>query len=305
MNKATVALGVLAMASSAWGYVYNASDFATRVANYAPGEGLASDFITGKPCNDASTALGRPTVDTSGDLFNMPESEKVPVVPVYGAFRASEVVSLGQGGSLVLEFDHRVENDSRNPFGLDLIIFGNARASVSWPSNGYWQNRDPHGATIGNMGFAEHGVVRVSQDGRTWHTFEQGPFADSFAPTLGRVYDSVNPDKSVGVFNNWWGEVTDPTLPLDPSLTAASFAGKSVADVAALYGQSAGGTGFDIGALGLEWIRFVMIENPVGSGMSPEIDAVADVAAVPEPAWVGVGCVAATLMLRRRSARMA
>lgn len=288
-NTRSFAWCILALAPScALAYTFNPSDFATRVITYSPGLGPAADFITGIPCTDPATALGRPTIDTTGDLFNMPESETVPIVPVYGPFRATEIVSLGQGGQLILEFDHRVLNDPANPFGLDLIIFGNPRASVTWPNNGYWLNRDPQTTTVGGPGFTEHGIVRVSQDGLTWYTFDNGPFADGFAPTLGRVYDPAHPDPSVGPFNQWWADPTDPTLPLDPALTASSFSGKSVAEIAQLYGQSAGGTGFDIGSLGLDWIQFVMIQNPLGSGLSPEIDAVADAAAVPEP---GIGAM--------------
>ncbi len=33
----------------------------------SPGEGIGVDFIDGRPFNNPDTALGRPTVDTTGD----------------------------------------------------------------------------------------------------------------------------------------------------------------------------------------------------------------------------------------------
>jgi len=44
-----------------------------------------------------------------------------------------------------------------------------------------------------------------------------------------------------------------------------------------MYGRSSGGTGFDLAAVGMPWIQYVRIDNPTGSGSTPEIDAVADV----------------------------
>ena len=260
-------------------YVFNPSDFATEVVEYVPGTGVPTDFLSGEAYNNPANALGRPTVDTTGDAFSMPEAERVPAVPVYGPWRARELVTVGQGGWLVVKFDHRVTNDAANPHGLDLIVFGNSPAA----SNAAWDNRDPSAVTVGGAVYPEGGIVSVSQDGVIWHTFTNGPAADAFAPTLGRVYDPANPDVMVGTFNQWWGAPTDPTRPLDPAITAQSFDGKTIAEAALLYGQSAGGTGFDIGLLGLDWVQYVKIDNPAGSGMTPDIDAFADVAAVPEP----------------------
>ena len=276
-------------------YIYNPSDFATQVVGYVPGTGVGTDFISGDPFNRPENALGRPPVDTTGEGFSIAVNEAVPVVPIYGAFRASELVTVGQGGSLTLKFDHPVTNDPRNPFGVDFIVFGNATVL----SSDFWDNRDPSRISAGGGLFAEGGVVSVSKDGQTWVTFSNGPRADDFAPTMGRLFDPAHPSAAVGPFNQWWGEGADPTLPLDPSLDASSLSGKTVAELAQLYGGSAGGTGFDIGALGLDSIQFVRIENPDGSGVSPEIDAVADVAAAPEPGAMAALAALALLMGRR------
>ncbi len=254
-------------------------DYASKVVEYVPGEGIGADFIDGQPFNNPETALGPPTVDTTGDGFNIPLDESVPLVAVNSAFRSFEIVSIGTGGHLTLTFDHPVQDDPCNPYGIDFIIFGN---SFHISGGGApWANGDPNGTVVSGALFAEPGLVSVSQDGQVWFMFDNGPFADDFAPTLGRIYDPENPDPELGKWNEWWGQPTDPTRPLDPELMPANLGGLTVADAAEFYGGSAGGTGFDLAALGLDWIQFVRVE-PNGS-VIPEIDAVADVA----PAGLG------------------
>jgi hypothetical protein len=101
---------------------------------------------------------------------------------------------------------------------------------------------------------------------------------------LGRVYDPCNADTSIGEWNRWWAEPTNPTLPLDPNLSYEALAGRSVARVGQIYGDSAGGTGYDIARLDLpvdpetqlKWFQYVRIDDAPGGG-APEIDAVAAV----------------------------
>jgi len=246
-------------------YAYSTgSDFAVQVVEYVSGTGVGNDFLSGDPFTNSSTALGRPTVDTTGDGWSIPVEEDVPVVSVYSAFRAFELVSIGDGGHLILRFDHPVQNESNNPYGIDFMVFGNASHT---PGGGaFWENGDPNDTTIGSPDvYSEPGLVSVSQDGSTWHTFSSGPFADDAPATLGRVYTGISP---------WWGDPTDATLALDPSITPASLEGKTVAEAAQAYGRSAGGTGFDLEDLGLDWIQYVKIQY--NSAGTPEIDAIAD-----------------------------
>lgn len=253
------------------------------------------DMITGEPFTNVVAALGRPTVDTTGDDTLIPSSENVPVTPVYPAFRAHELVTIGRNatngnGRLDLRFDHRVLDHPSNPYGVDLIVFGNAFQLT--PEGQPWTNRDPESQGLTALTQAELGIVSVSQDGVGWHRVppEQGG-ADGFPPTLGRVFDPGDPDPGIGEWNLWWGAPTDPTFPLDPALYPETFAQFTLAEICRRYRGSAGGTGIDIGQFplppdettGLKWIRYVRIER--GEGF-PEVDAIADVApATPWTLW--------------------
>ncbi len=219
-----------------------ATSFATEVIAYVPGTNASGSHTI------PLTALGEPSRTTgSGN-----------VTPFEAPFLASEIVSIGAGGSLTIRMGDLVEDDPANPFGVDLLIFGNA-----------FFGRTVDGRASGSV-FREPAHIAVSQDGLT---FIEIPniFADDLFPT-----------------NGWQdGAGTIPTdfgLPVDPSLTAADFAGRDLAGIAALYAGSGGGTGVDLASVGLPWIEFVRISQPAGDTWSAEIDAFADVVAVPEPA---------------------
>jgi hypothetical protein len=264
-------------------YTFDASDFASAVVSYTEGTGVGREFTSeAHKFNNPLSATGRPTVDTSGDGWDIQE-DQAPVLPVHPAWLADELVSIGIGGHLTLSFDHRVIDDPLNPYGVDLSVFGNSIQQTA--SGNLWTNGDPDNTTVTGIASSEGGTVLVSQNGVTWE--QLSTTADGFAPTLGRVFDPDNPDATLGDWNDWWGQPTDPTLPLNPSITAADFNGDTVAELCQAYGQSAGGLGLDLSALpetfadadtGHKWIRYVRIEVASDAELVPEIDAVADAA---------------------------
>jgi len=265
-------LVLLCFAAAGAAYDYDPNDFAAEVVDYDEGTGADPDWIDGTAFNDPNNALGRPTIDTTGDNWNIGVAVDVPVVGVYPSFRSFELVTVGHGGHLTVRFNHPVADDENNPYGIDFIVFGNAQQNIGQ----YWTNDNPEDFVINNSSLiAEPGIVSVSQDGENWYRYDNGPYADTFASTFGRIYDPNNPDSSIGEWNLWWGEPTNPTLPLDPLLTAESLIGMTVAEVSLLYGWSAGGGGFDLSESGLDWIRYVRIEG--NNDVTPEVDAVADV----------------------------
>lgn len=292
-----VMLGLLGAA--VFGGSYDPNDFAVEVIEYVPGGGIPTHYWTGQPYNDPSAALGEPTADTLGDGTAAPLGQGVPVVPVYPAWLPTEVVSIGFGGHLTLRFGRKVYDEPDNPFGKDLIVFGNSFQNISQSS--YWLMGNPALLTTLNKPCTkEPAVISVSQDGVHWFTFTLDEayrsqpdfsdpnfpgrygflgdfFADAFAPTLGRVYEPDLP--------GWWGERTDPTLPLDPAVLETDFRNTTLAQIVQAYGKSAGGTALDIAQFplpadpqtGRKWIQYIRFDNPRTSGATPEIDAVARV----------------------------
>jgi hypothetical protein len=275
---------------------YDPTNFAVEVVEYVEGTGVPKDWLTGIKFNNQVEVdrplppLKRPTVDTTGDGYNTGSpAQAVPVVSVNPPLRYYELVSVGEGGRLILKLGRPAIDDPANPYGIDFIVFGNTFSVIGGTVP--WRNGDPNLTTLGPVMLSrEPGKVSVSKTGPPeaydWRTFENGPYADDFPPTLGRVFDPAAPDHSLGAWNLWWGQPTDPRVAPNPAITAARLSGLTVAQSARLYGVSAGGVGFDLASVGLDSALYVKIDNPVGSGISPDIDAVAIVdpaAAQPDP----------------------
>jgi hypothetical protein len=268
----------LSVTTVALGLDYDPNDFATEVVQYVEGNDVGTDWLSGQPYNNPNCALGRATLETTGDGWFIPLDQNVPVVPVYPPFRAFEVVTIGNGGLLTVKFNHRIADDENDPYGIDFIVFGNAAQS----SEQFWENGNPEEITVDSTIWgADPGIVSVSQDGQTWFVFSSGPYADDFAPTASYEWDEAE---------DRWAEELDPTQPIDPNLRASDFAGKTLAEMIKAYNGSAGGTGFDLRWLsqedyaklavdpntGRRWIQYVRIEDKPGSSATTEIDAIAD-----------------------------
>jgi hypothetical protein len=225
------------------------SDFAAEVVSYAPGVGAATGFT------NAAAALGSPERFTGEGL--------IPgcVTPFQPAFRPDEIVSLGVGGSLVVRFDHDVVDDPRNPFGIDLLVFGNAFFTDGGAGSGI----------VAGLA-AEGGRVLVSADGAEWREI-RGVDADGMYPTLGFL--------DVGPYATTPGGIESDFLrPVDPRHAFSTLAGLDYATLLARYDGSGGGAGIDLASVGLQAIRYVRVDGPSVGGLSPEIDAFADVAPI-------------------------
>jgi len=277
-GRATVGMLVLgwAMFSAVVG-VASASPYATTVISYTAGSNAASGYT------DPSTVLGSPERYTGEGVW------PGDVTVFNGAWGTDEVVSIGAGGSLVVAFDHAVQDHALNPYGLDLLIFGNA----------FFDDPSYNGIASG-ISSAEPAKVAVSQDGIAWYEIS-GVFADGLFPTQGYT-DTSGPYESDGK------TPSDFTKPVDPTV---AWTGKTYAELLSLYNGSGGGTGIDLAkavdALGqpakLGWIQYVKVYQDAGDTWSAEIDAFA---IVPEPAttMLLLGVVVATLAVRRRRKKM-
>ena len=245
--------------------------WADSVVSYNPGSNPAPGFTSG------SSALGSPTRDSVA--FG-----GYPISPFQSAADVTELVSLGEGGELVVSFDEPVVDDPNNPFGIDLLIFGNSFLGLSSFNN--------DGTDLATGGTAsEGGEVFVSDDGINFIQV-LGVEADGAFPTLAYT-DITIPFPASGTVSL----PTNFTKPVDPSLDVT---GLNTAGVVAGYDGSGGGAGIDLALVGLSQITHVKITNPAGSGVTPEIDALADVLAVPEPSSLLLFVGSALLLTRRR-----
>ena len=246
-----------------------ASSFAAQVVSYTPGSFVPIGW------DDPLSSLGAPSRSTGNGPFDGD-------VTVFNApYRADQVVAIGAGGELVVRFDGIVEDDPSNPFGIDLLIYGNAFLGMDFEA----------GLADGVV-FAEPARIALSQDGVFW-VDASGIFADALFPTIG-YQDPTGPFSSGGTIP------TDFTRPVDPTLDAADFIGLDAAQIAELYDGAGGGVGIDLGALGLPWIEYVRIWQPEGDAYAAEIDAIA---AVPEPGVLTLSCVGALLLGLARARR--
>jgi hypothetical protein len=216
---------------------------ASAVVRYEPGEGAGASY------QDPQAALGAPTRFTGEGVY--PSC----VTPFNGAFMPSELVSIGRGGELVVSFDAPVVDDPRNPFGIDLIVYGNSFCiDASYPEG-----------IVGGT-FNDGGTVDVSADGIAWVTVPAVE-ADGGLPTLGFA--------DVGPYDVVPGEVpTDPARPVDPTIALADLDGLTWPELLAVYDGTAGGTSIDLADAGIASIRFVRIRVAADAPAVPEIDAI-------------------------------
>lgn len=262
-----------------------ADPWADRVVSYLAGSGITNDFVTNTPFNDPTVSLGEPTRFTS-DVANFGG----PTTPLQASFRSDEIVTIGKGGSLTVAFDEAVTNDPNNPFGIDLIVFGNSFLFGSTIFNEDF-TFNPAGTVDGVA--AEGGIMELSSDGVNF-VVVPNLAADGLYPTLAYT-DLDDPFPTIAGTSP-----TDFTKPVDPDFDVT---GKTYAEVIAGYQGAGGGTGIDIGALGLQSVTHVRVSNPANAQLDPEIDAFADVAPLPEPTTASLIGIAAWMVLQSRQLR--
>ncbi|MBM3821413.1 MAG: hypothetical protein FJ404_00735 [Verrucomicrobia bacterium] len=260
--------------------VGSSEPWATHVTAYVPGSGFAVEFGSGLGYTNSSSILGLPSRVTSGAFGG-------PVDPFAPPFLVSQLLSVGATGSITVELGRPAFNNPAHPHGVDFLVFGNTGFTIT---NG---NFTGGGITDGSLFSAGQGVgrVSVSPDGLNFFTLDPAK-----APAL----DSLFPTDGSGEFHQ----------AVDPRLSAADFAGLSLAGIRDRYAGSGGGTGFDLAwavdAQGrpalVDYATHVRIETLSGQ---LELDAIT---VIPEPgvsSLLAIGLVAGALMRWRRLANQA
>lgn len=277
-------VGILAITSGAnAAYTFDPNDFAVEVVSSTnlPGTSLY---------NDPAAVLGRPTLRFNNSFSPTPDFRRTKLIePAFNTGTSGEkvITTFNIGQSVTVRMGRRVEDDPGNPFGIDFIVFGNAFFTGS---GGFVSDTTDLNTFILSGGiFAENVRVSVSPDNLNWYSY--ATTGDGLFPTNSYVWDADTA--------SWTDEELDPTKPVDPQLRNQSFAGLSAASVLALYDGSAGGAGFDLAESGFAWIEYVRFDGISGFA-GGEIDAVADVRAIPEPATLAALGLAGVLLLRKR-----
>ena len=180
---------------------------ADAVMAYNPGTGFATEFGTGLGYTNLPAVLGPPSRLTPGQFGG-------PVDPFAPPYLREQLLSMGAGGSLTIQFDSPITNDSRHPFGLDFIIFGSAGFVIT---NG---NFSGGGVTDGTLFGASSGNTRVFVSADNLQYFQLDP---ARAPRV----DGLFPTDGAGDFSQ----------PVNPALTPAAFAALDLAGIRKLYGD--------------------------------------------------------------------
>lgn len=245
--------------------------WADSVVSFNPGVNPIPGYST------ASVVLGSPERYTGeGGFPNVVSIFNPPYLP-------EEILSVGEGGSLVVQFDEPITNDPSHRFGVDLLIFGNTFFADFVPSDG-----------LIDSGLPLYGddplEISVSADGVNFVSL--GAFTQGLFPTQG-YSDSGPYDGAPGA------QLANFQRPVDPSLAISDFVGLTYDHALALYDGSGGGLPVDIAASGLNAVSFVRIDVPelMDAQFSIEIDAFAS---VPEPApLASIGLIACAFRRKR------
>ena len=227
----------IANVSSAFG------NFADSIIAYDPGVGYAKTF-SGAGYTNAAAALGQPNRDTS---FG-------PVQPFNPPFDATEIVSMGTNGSIVLRMTAPIINAN----GMDFVLYGNTGfIDIDYPNG----RTDASASTFGENPGATR--IWVSADNNVYYLLN---------PALAPVVDQLFPTDGAGAFG----------VPINPALTRTDFANLNASQIRDLYAGSAGGTAYDVAwaqdgsgnPVFLNTVRFVRIEVLTGRA---ELDGIAAV----------------------------
>ena len=127
------------------------------------------------------------------------------------------VTTFAVGQSVTVKMGRTVNNDPKNPFGIDLIVYGNSFFSATGGGFG-GDSTNLNTTTVGGL-FAENVRVSVSPDNVNWYSYptDAAHTGDGYYPTNSYLWNRTG--------TAWTDTEADPTKPVDPSIgTAASLA---------------------------------------------------------------------------------
>ena len=245
-------------------YVCHSNDFAVAIVS-------TNNIASFSPYNDPLAVLGRPTLNFF-DPYDGAVTDRVSIIddPFNVTPSGSDVITeIKDGGQITVKLGRKIYDDPHNPYGIDLIIYGNSFFSVSGTAGAVSDLTDLNVAALGSSPNGHTAVVSVSPDGTHWYTFNT---VTNF-PANAYRWDDAN--------DSWTDEPMNPTKPLNPYISTNIFAGQTVASGLDQFAGAAGGTGFALRGSGLPWIQYVRITPDTNNY------TVIDAIAAANPAVVG------------------
>lgn len=231
---------------------------------------------------NAHAALGPATADLADDgspvnLFSPP-------------FSPENIVSLGNGGELILQMGQVITNydDDMHLYGYDLIVFGNSFF-------GYWidTNSSPYSSPWVDM-WGENAEIWISMNLTNWFR-ARDVYADGYMPT-----QAIDIDGSPSSFRR----------PVHPALLTNDWLDMtwSYTNTVIAYDGSAGGAPVDLSNLettegtptNIPFALYVKCIDVSPVAASAEIDACCIVEEIPEPAFYILCCVLMLSLLSYR-----
>lgn len=243
-------------------YVYNTNDFSVAIVS-------TNNIDPTSPYNNPLAVLGRPTLNFF-DPNDGAVTDRVSIIddPFNVTPGGSEVITeISNGGQITVKLGRKVYDDPNNPYGIDLIVYGNSFFSAPGDVSDL---TDLDASTLSGPPNGHAAVVSVSQDGTNWYDYVATPI---LFPDNAYRWDDTN--------DSWTDEQMNPTKPLNPYISTNNFTGQTVASALDQFFGAAGGTGYALKASGFPWIQYVRV-TPV-TGTYTVIDAIAAV----NPAVVG------------------
>ena len=238
-------------------YVCNTNDFAVQIVS-------TNNVYAGSPYNDPIAVPGRPTlkfINSGTDAHRV----KIVEAPFNTAPDGGKIITkINSGGQITVNMGRKIYDDPNNPYGIDLIIYGNSFFSAAGYSGSIGDGTDLNAATLGGGFYGHATTVSVSQDGVNWFTFTN---TRSLFPDNAYRWDASN--------DSWTDEQMNPTKPVNPFIYTNNFNGQTVAGGLNQFVGAAGGSGYDLKASGLPWIQYIRVQP--GAGTYTVIDAIAAV----------------------------
>ncbi len=240
------------------------------------------------PYNDPLALLGAPAtnfVDPFGALSGGTTNRRVKLVePAFnvasqtnGLLTPNLLLTLGSGSEVILRLSTPATNHPANPYGIDLLVFGNAFYTPNTTVN---DSTDMNTLLLAGGDLSEPVRIAVSPgytgqagehptdpDTWPWYDYAAGPYGDTAFPTQAFEWDATT--------TNWTDTLMNFTKPVNPAMQELLLAGGlTAAQSISLYAGSGGGTGFDLAPSGFDSVQYVKIQGTDPGFSDGEVDAV-------------------------------